>query len=206
MKTLLLCSITLFAALSAMAQSRFPADFVLVKGGTFTMGSPISELDRLTDEIQHRVTIGDFYIAKSEVTQREYSELMTPDAIASSESIPIGNSPQGLMRNNPSNAKGDTLPVENITWFEAIRYCNARSAQEGLSPAYTISGETVTWNHNAQAGTAGYRLPTEAEWEYACRAGTTSAFNTGNQITDGQANFNNSYGYNTDASGRVIGV
>ncbi|MDR3340358.1 MAG: SUMF1/EgtB/PvdO family nonheme iron enzyme, partial [Candidatus Symbiothrix sp.] len=76
MKTLLLCSITLFAAgnfaaVSVMAQSRFPDDFVLIKGGMFTMGSPTGEPERGTDEIQHRVMVSDFYIAKSQVTQRD---------------------------------------------------------------------------------------------------------------------------------------
>ncbi|MDR1832904.1 MAG: SUMF1/EgtB/PvdO family nonheme iron enzyme, partial [Fusobacteriaceae bacterium] len=69
MKTLLLFSTALIAVASATAQSRFPAGFVLIKGGTFTMGSPARELDRLADEAQHRVTVSDFYIAASEVTQ-----------------------------------------------------------------------------------------------------------------------------------------
>jgi formylglycine-generating enzyme required for sulfatase activity len=180
MKTLLLCSITLFAAVSAMAQSRFPNDFVLIKGGTFTMGSPVQEAERGIDETQHRVTVRDFYIAKSEVTQREYA---------------------GLMGNNPSEFKGDNLPVENVMWFDAVRFCNTRSAREGMTPAYTISSETVTWNRSAN----GYRLPTEAEWEYACRAGTSTPFNVGNNIIDEQANFYNNYGYNNNSSGRVTG-
>jgi formylglycine-generating enzyme required for sulfatase activity len=166
---------------NAAAQTPPANDFVLIKGGMFTMGSPAQELDRIADEVQHRVTVSDFYIAKSEVSQREYNQL-------------VGN--------NPGNFKGDTLPVENVTWFDAIRYCNARSAKEGLAPAYTVSGTAVTWNRAAN----GYRLPTEAEWEYVCRAGTTTAFNSGAQMSDSDANFNNSYGYNTDASGRVIGV
>jgi formylglycine-generating enzyme required for sulfatase activity len=178
-KALFLFSFT-FIAVVVTAQNRLPADFVLIKGGTFTMGSPSSELDRITDELQHRVTVTDFYLAKTEVTQREYQE---------------------LMKNNPSDFKGNNLPVENVTWYEAIRYCNERSVHEGLTPAYSIQGDNVTWNRNAN----GYRLPTEAEWEYACRAGTTTPFNTGNGINDNQANFMNSYGYNTDASGRVTG-
>jgi formylglycine-generating enzyme required for sulfatase activity len=180
MKTLLLCSITVCVAFSAMAQNNFPADFVLIKGGTFTMGSAATELERVNDELQHRVTVSDFYLAKSEVTQREY---------------------RALMGNNPSNSQGDNLPVENITWFDAVRYCNALSTREGLTPTYTINGDNVTWNRNAN----GYRLPTEVEWEYACRAGTATPFNTGNNINDNQANFNNNYGYNNDASGRVTG-
>jgi formylglycine-generating enzyme required for sulfatase activity len=163
-----------------MAQSKFPGDFVLIKGGTFTMGSPTGEPERGTDEIQHRVTVSDYYIAKSSVTQREYT---------------------ALMGNNPSEFKGDNLPVETVSWFDAVRFCNARSAQEGLTPAYTISGETVTWKKNAN----GYRLPTEAEWEYACRAGTTTPFNIGNSITDREANCYNNYGYNNNSSGRVTG-
>jgi formylglycine-generating enzyme required for sulfatase activity len=185
MKTIFLFTTALIAVASAAAQSRLGtegsfADFVLIKGGTFTMGSPARELDRLADEAQHRVTVSDFYIAASEVTQREYA---------------------ALMGNNPSEFAGDNLPVENVTWFDAVRFCNARSAKEGLTPAYTISGENVRWNRNAN----GYRLPTEAEWEYACRAETTTPFNIGSMITDREANFNNAYGYNTDASGRVTG-
>jgi formylglycine-generating enzyme required for sulfatase activity len=136
-----------------------------VKGGTFTMGSPASELSREDDEAQHQVTVSGFSIGKYEVTQREY---------------------QALMGTNPSSFKGDNLPVENVSWFDAVRYCNARSQQEGLAPAYTINKETVTWNRSAN----GYRLPTEAEWEYACRAGTVTAYNTGNAITASQARYN----------------
>ncbi|MDR1073497.1 MAG: formylglycine-generating enzyme family protein [Treponema sp.] len=155
-------------------------DFVLVKGGTFVMGSPSEEPERGQDEAQRQVTVSDFYLAKSEVTQREYA---------------------ALMGNNPSESKGENLPVENVTWFDAVRYCNARSSREGLNAAYAIDGETVTWNRDAD----GYRLPAEAEWEYACRAGTATPFHTGRAITDEQANFYNHYGYNNDSSGRVNG-
>ncbi|MDR3335178.1 MAG: formylglycine-generating enzyme family protein [Treponema sp.] len=141
-----------------------PSDMVRINGGTFMMGSPASEAGRGNSEVPHRVTVSGFYLGKYEVTQREYAALL------------------GM---NPSNFKGDNLPVENVSWYEAVEYCNGRSYTEGLTPAYTINGGNVTWNRNAN----GYRLPTEAEWEYACRAGTTTPFSTGNNITTDQANY-----------------
>ena len=144
--------------------SSIPQGFVRIPGGTFTMGSPASEQGRLSDETQRRVTISAFYMSRYEVTQREYQE---------------------IMGTNPSRFTGDLdRPVEWVSWFDAVEYCNRRSQREGLTPAYTISGSgdnrAVTWNRSAN----GYRLPTEAEWEYACRAGTTTAYNTGASISD----------------------
>jgi formylglycine-generating enzyme required for sulfatase activity len=115
MKTLFLCSMTLLAVVTLTAQTSAPAGFALIRGGTFTMGSPASEPERGTDETQHRVTVSDFYIAAYSVTQREYRE---------------------LMGENPSESKGDNLPVEKVTWFDAIRFCNARSTRERLTPAH----------------------------------------------------------------------
>jgi formylglycine-generating enzyme required for sulfatase activity len=138
---------------------------VLVNGGTFTMGNAPSLIDRHEYDAQHQVTVSSFYMGKYEVTQKEWCE---------------------LMGTNPSEFKGNSLPVENVSWFDAVNYCNCLSAKEELTPAYTINGKEVTWNKSAN----GYRLPTEAEWEYACRAGTTTRFSTGNDITTDQANYN----------------
>lgn len=145
-------------------------EFIQIAGGTFTMGSPSEERWRETDEVQHEVTLGSYLIAKYEVTQAEYT---------------------ALMGTNPSHFKGNDLPVEMVSWFDAINYCNALSSKDGLTPAYMIEGTEVIWNREAN----GYRLPTEAEWEYACRAGTDSPFSTGRNITVEQSNWYSSYPY-----------
>lgn len=134
------------------------------------MGSPESEMQRETDETQHEVTVSDFYIGRYEVTQEQYEE---------------------VMGENPSNFDGENLPVENVTWYDAIEYCNRLSEQEGLTPVYTVDGENVSWDRSAN----GYRLPTEAEWEYVARAGTTTPFNTQNSISDEEANYYGHYPY-----------
>lgn len=145
-------------------------NLILINGGTYLMGSPETEMQRETDEVQHEVKVSDFYIGRYEVTQKEYEE---------------------VMGENPSNFEGENLPVENVTWYEAIEYCNKLSEKEGLTPVYTIDGENVSWDRSAN----GYRLPTEAEWEYAARAGTTSPFNTENSISDEEANYYGHYPY-----------
>lgn len=147
-----------------------PENFVLISGGYFEMGSPDSEAWRSDDETQHTVTVSDFYMSIYELTQEEYQE---------------------ITGENPSSFHGDGLPVENISWFDAIHYCNARSEKENLTPVYTIDGGQVTWDRSAN----GYRLPTEAEWEYACRAGTTTPFNTENSISAEEANYYGHYPY-----------
>jgi formylglycine-generating enzyme required for sulfatase activity len=116
---------------------------VWVEGGTFQMGSNNGFGD---EKPVHTVTVGGFYMGKYEVTQKEWVEIM------------------GI---NPSWFKGDNLPVELVSWNEAIEYCNRLSLKEGLTPAYRGSGDNIACNFNA----SGYRLPTEAEWEYAAKDG-----------------------------------
>lgn len=147
-----------------------PENFVLIKGGSFGMGSPESEAWRSADETQHVVTVSDFYMSKYELTQKEYEE---------------------ITGHNPSNFSGENLPVENISWLDAVAYCNARSEKDGLTPVYTIDGQNVSWDRSAN----GYRLPTEAEWEYACRAGTTTPFYMENSPSAQDANYYGHYPY-----------
>ena len=166
MRTLLIFAVLVMSASSAFADDAM----VFVKGGKFLMGSPESENWRSSDETQHEVALADFWISRYEVTQREYS---------------------ALMHDNPSTFQGDSLPVENVSWLEAVRFCNAKSESEGLTPVYEIDGAKVTWNLAAD----GYRLPTEAEWEYSCRAGTTTPFNLEHSIGAEEANFYGHYPY-----------
>jgi formylglycine-generating enzyme required for sulfatase activity len=104
------------------------------------------------DEEPHEVYIDSFYIDKYPVTQEEYEK---------------------VMGENPSRWKGRKNPVEQVRWSDAVKYCNARSRREGLQPCYDLE----TWECNFDAN--GYRLPTEAEWEYACRAGTKTSYSFG---------------------------
>lgn len=162
---------------TAQSQTGSPAEltdiedgFILISGGTFEMGSPDGEAWRSDDETLHTVTVSDFYISPYELTQKEYLD---------------------ICGENPSNFVGDDLPVENISWLDAVSYCNARSERDGLTPVYVIDGENVSWDRGAD----GYRLPTEAEWEYACRAGTMTPFNTETSISAEEANYYGHYPY-----------
>ena len=121
-------------------------DMVSIPGGTFMMGSPESEKKRNDDENQHEVTISPFYMAKYLTTQAQW---------------------KAVMGDNPSYFKGDNLPVECVSWFDAVEFCKKLSE---------ISGKN-------------YRLATEAEWEYSCRAGTNTPFYFGETITPDLVNY-----------------
>ncbi len=170
MKKILPLLIALLMTVGLLPAAAEESSLLLIQGGSFQMGSPADEPWRSADETQHEVNVSSFYLSPYEVTQAEYEQLMGAD---------------------PSTFQGKSRPVEGISWYDALAYCNARSAAEGLTPAYVIEGMNVTWDRAAD----GYRLPTEAEWEYACRAGTVSPFNTETSISVDEANYWGHYPY-----------
>ena len=124
---------------------------VRIPAGEFLMGSARGETD---ERPAHRVKLSAFYIDKFEVTQKVYEQ---------------------LMGRNPSKRKGAQRPVEQVGWLAAVKFCNMRSLREGFAPCYDL--KTLRCSFEA----SGYRLPTEAEWEYACRAGSRGAYSFGDR-------------------------
>jgi formylglycine-generating enzyme required for sulfatase activity len=124
------------------------------------MGSPTNEAERNNDEgPQHQVTVPSFFMGKYPLTQAQY---------------------QAIMGKNPAYFKGNNRPVENVSWDDAVLFCQKLSQRTGKN----------------------YRLPSEAEWEYACRAGTKTPFSFGDNITTDLVNYNGTYPYKSAPKGK----
>jgi formylglycine-generating enzyme required for sulfatase activity len=180
------------------------------EGGSFTMGSPSNEPDRYSDEARHFVTLTKgLYMGKYPVTQELYHAVMGTNP--SHFSTANGRAPL-------SGESADKRPAEKVSWYDALVFCNTLSMLEGFSPVYNIHGSTdpsawgempagsthpncAAWNAASIInGADGYRLPTEAEWEYVCRAGTDTAYNTGETIS------NNTGWYSGNSGGSSVGT
>lgn len=143
-------------------------NMVQIPAGSFLMGSPKDELERLDNEgPQHSVTLAKFFLGMYAITQAQWATVAI---------LPQVNQE---LDPDPSNFKGSDRPVENISWWNAIEFCDRLSQNTGRQ----------------------YRLPSEAEWEYACRAGTTTPFHFGETITTDLANYDGTDSANRKWSG-----
>jgi formylglycine-generating enzyme len=156
---------------------------VLIPAGKFQMGSPAAEDEREDMELRHEVTISkSFYMGVYEVTQAQFAKV-------------VGDPQEGGKRNplnrgarfNADRGGGADHPMENVEWEHAVEFCKKLSAL----PDEKKAGRT-------------YRLPTEAEWEYACRAGTTTPFHFGKSLSSKEANFNGNYPHGGAAKGPYL--
>jgi formylglycine-generating enzyme required for sulfatase activity len=143
-------------------------EMVEIPGGSFQMGSPESEARRASDEgPQHTVNVQSFLMGKYPVTQAQWQ------AIANLPKVNLDLDP------DPSGFKGSNRPVEQVSWNQAVEFCDRLSQKTGRT----------------------YRLPSEAEWEYACRASTTTPFHFGETITTDLANYDGNYTYGSAPKG-----
>jgi formylglycine-generating enzyme required for sulfatase activity len=178
-----------------------PAGMALIPAGAFVMGDPSSDEGYINERPTRTVTLSAFYLAKTEVTFAEWKEVR--DWAVSRGYTDLASIGSG---------KADTHPVINVSWYDAAQWLNAKSEKEGLTPVYyTNDAQTTiyrTGNVNvtpaqAQWTANGYRLPTEAEWEYAARGGLAGKrFPLGDTITHQQANYQSisSFAYDTSST------
>ncbi|OLP18944.1 hypothetical protein BST81_08510 [Leptolyngbya sp. 'hensonii'] len=152
-------------------------DMILVPGGSFMMGSPEDEPERIDDEgPQHLVQVPPFFMGRYPVTQAQWRFVAGLPTVERE----LEPNPSYFTEDNRSVEAGDNRPVEQVSWYEAVEFCARLSAH----------------THRE------YRLPSEAEWEYACRSGTTTPFYFGSTLTTDLANYNGNYTYDDGPEGK----
>ncbi|MEI6652053.1 MAG: SUMF1/EgtB/PvdO family nonheme iron enzyme [Chlorobiaceae bacterium] len=177
----------------AVVLPKTPPNFVFIRGALFTMGSPTGEVDRFDNETQHQVKVSDFYLCRYAVTVAEFRKFVEASGYQTDAEKEDGsyawdgkewkkragiNWRYGVSGSERTQAE-ENHPVIHVSWNDAVAYCKWMSEKTGEP----------------------FRLPTEAEWEYACRAGTTTPFSTGENLTTGQANYDGNYPYNNNQKG-----
>jgi formylglycine-generating enzyme required for sulfatase activity len=148
-----------------------------IPASTFTMGSPLGEKFRSIDETQHSVRIArDYFFGSTEINHAQWTLVRGWGVDNGYTDLPAGR----------NGWNGDPLgdhPITEVSWFDAVKWCNALSEWTGLVPAYTLDGMVFRQGNDERVrchwDATGYRLPTEAEWEHACRAGNPTAYFTG---------------------------
>jgi formylglycine-generating enzyme required for sulfatase activity len=157
---------------SEVLDERISLEMIRVPAGKFRMGSPDGEVESYPDERpEHEVSVAEFFMGRYPITQAQWKAVVAIPQV------------DRRLEEDPSTFKGDNLPVENVSWDDAVEFC-----------------KRLTVHTNRE-----YRLPSEAEWEYACRAGTTTPFHFGETITTDLANYDGDYTYNGGPKGEDRG-
>ena len=201
MKNTLICAIAFSICCTSGAQTAPPEGFELIPAGSFQMGNTL--VGGYPDEKPvHTVNVNAFYMEKTLVTNEAWDAVKTWGSFHSYADLPAGS-----VSGTTNHSKGVADPVVYVNWYDVVKWCNARSEKEGLTPCYTTgtpgrvyrtgNNDSVVCNWSA----SGYRLPTEAEWEKAARGGLSGKrFPWGDTITHSQANYVSSPAYSYDMS------